>query len=140
MLANDQSHGIFSYTCAEALRAGNGIITYSQLITRMNRRTAQNVNDQSPQLVAPEPADKNLVFLTGREWTGITYHLISYDKKWGWILNAGKINGISAGNDRQHTELELQENGHRVEGTKAFANFSQVSGTDGYNNRQTYLL
>lgn len=130
--------GVFSYCLLEALQQTNGQLSYAELASRVNLRVKAIVRDQSAQLDAAVEADKKQLFLSGAIAGGAPAYLISYDKKLGWILNAGAIHGIREGDESFRTVFRLKDAGHRIRVAKVLANCSQVEGAEGLDKERQY--
>ena len=133
-----ESRGIFTYCLIEALTNSHHQISYSNLISRINIRLKNVVKNQTAQLDAFETNDKDLFFLIGESKFNSTKYLIGYDKSFGWILNAGAVQGISVGDESSHTKLELEENRQPIEVIEVLTNSSRVKGMAGYDKKHSY--
>lgn len=137
--AGGQPRGIFTYCLIEALNAVGPIISYADLLNRVNLRIRNAVADQSAQLDATFTEDRNRGFLFSRVDAERPAYLIAWDKKMNaWMLNAGALHGIPAVDTDARTELELSDEGHIVTIEKVLPNCSRVSGMDGYDTKRAY--
>lgn len=137
--AGGQPRGIFTYCLIEALNNTGPLISYADLLNRVNLRIRQNVGDQSAQLDATFTDDRNLGFLFSRIDAGRPSYLIAWDKAQGaWMLNAGALHGIPAGDADSRTVLELSDDGHQVQVENVRPDRSTVSGMNGYDTKRVY--
>jgi hypothetical protein len=137
--AGGQPRGIFTYCLIEALTITGPLVSYANLLNRVNLRIRQNVRDQSAQLDATFTDDRNLGFLFSRIDAERPSYLVAWDKvSGGWIINAGAIHGIPAGDAGSRTVLELTGDGHYVQVEAVLPDRSTVSGMDGYDTKRVY--
>ncbi|MBC7777970.1 MAG: caspase family protein, partial [Phycisphaerae bacterium] len=137
--AGGQPRGIFTYCLIEALNANGPLISYADLLNRVNPRIKNAVRDQSAQLDATHTEDRNLGFLFSRIESERPSYLISWDKALGWMLNAGALHGISAGTSHAPTSLEINENGHQITIESVLPDRSKISGMDDYDTKRSYV-
>lgn len=130
--------GIFTKSLIDVLNASNAKISYASLIGRVGLRIRNVVPEQSPQLEATIASDKNLAFLFGGMAAENPVYLVSFDKRQGWVLNAGAIHGISEGDGTSRTMLELPAEGRLIEVEKVLADCSKVNGMDACNKRHVF--
>lgn len=130
-------HGAFTACLLEALAGARGRITYAELANRVAVRMRTMFTDQSPQLEATLPTDKNLFFLSSVEPRAKGQYLVGYDKARGWIVNAGALHGLETGQQENRTVLRL-ENGHRVFLSEALPDYSRVEPMKGYDELKAY--
>lgn len=135
---NGVTRGIFTHCLVQALQAAGPLVSYTELLDRVHLRVRANIADQSPQLQATFAKDKNLRFLSTTMEEGIRTYLVTYDPKFGWILNAGAIHGLSAGDPASRTLLELVADRTAVTVTEVMPDASRVEGLEGRDKTQVY--
>lgn len=137
--AGGQPRGVFTYCLIEALNNNGHLISYADLLNRVNLRIRQNVRDQSAQLDATFTEDRNLGFLFSRIDAERPSYLVAWDKVSGvWMLNAGAMHGIPAGSADSFTLLELTNDGHQVRVESVQPDRCTVSGMEGYDTKRAY--
>lgn len=137
--AGGQPHGIFTYCLIEALNATGPLISYADLMNRVNLRIRNAVADQSAQLDATFTEDRNRGFLFSQLDALRPSYLVAWDKELNsWMINAGALHGIPEGDSESRTLLELTSNGHQVSIEHVLPNRSKVSGMEGYDSRRSY--
>lgn len=140
VIARGQPRGIFTYCLIEALQSAGGLLTYADLLNRVNLRINNNVQEQSAQLGATFTEDRNLGFLFSPVDAERPAYLIAWDKNAAcWMLNAGALHGMPEGDPDNRTTLELADDGRRVNVEKVLPNRSQISGMDGYDTKLVYV-
>ncbi|MCB0832474.1 MAG: caspase family protein, partial [Bacteroidetes bacterium] len=140
VLVGGQSRGIFTYCLIEALEKTGPLISYADLLNRVNLRIRNSVKEQSSQLGASKAEDRNRGFLFSRIDTDKPSYLVAWNKDLNnWILNAGAVHGISAGDAESFTMLELTEDKRNVTVESVQPNLSVINGMDGYDKKRTYV-
>lgn len=132
------SRGIFTSCLVQALANTGPLVSYSELMHRVQTRVRANIADQSPQLEATFAADKNLHFLSETTDTGAKRFLATHDPKLGWIINAGAMHGIHTGDAENSTILELIADRTRIVVKETLPGFSRVEGMNGHDTKQVY--
>ncbi|MFN0215055.1 MAG: caspase family protein [Saprospiraceae bacterium] len=138
--AGGQPRGVFTYCLIEALNANGPLISYADLLNRVNLRVNNAVRDQSAQLDATHTEDRNLGFLFSLVDSERPSYLVSWDKVLGWVLNVGALHGISAGSAQSSTLLEIKENGHQVVVESVLPDRSKVNGMDGFDTKRSFVV
>ncbi|MBL7809117.1 MAG: caspase family protein [Saprospiraceae bacterium] len=138
--AGGKPRGIFTYCLIEALKENGPLISYADLINRVNPRIKNNVKDQSAQLDATHSEDRNLGFLFTKIEAERPSYLVSWDKELGWLLNAGALHGITGGSTESPTLVEIKENGHKIEVESVLTDRTKVSGMDGYDTKRSFVV
>lgn len=138
VFVNGGSRGIFTLCLVQALQAAGPLVSYSELVNRVQLRVRSNKPDQSPQLEATFAADRNLRFLSTAVDTGPRPYLVSYDKVNGWMVNAGAIQGFAAGDAENATLLEVQEDKRQIKITEVWPAAAKVEGMDGCDFTRVY--
>lgn len=138
--AGGQPRGIFTYCLIETLNNTGPLISYADLLNRVNLRIRQNVRDQSAQLDATFTDDRNLGFLFSHVDAERPAYLVAWDRVQGtWMLNAGALHGITAGDADSRTVLELADEGHHIQVENVLPDRSTVSGMDNYDAKRAYV-
>lgn len=103
-IIDDTPRGIFSYGLLEALTKSNGRLNYSELIKRIHAQVKNLSFQQHPQLELVGQTNSQQLFLK----TGLTekqnWSMVNFDKKLGWIVNAGRFQGIPLCDKKSATE------------------------------------
>jgi len=136
--AKGAPQGAFTACLLEALAGARGCITYAELASRVAVRMRTLVTDQSPQIEATLPADKNLFFLSGAAPLAKGQYLVGHDRARGWIVNAGALHGLATGMGEDRTALRLLEDGHKVFLTEVLPDCSRVEPMEGYDKKKVF--
>ncbi|HRI60577.1 MAG TPA: caspase family protein [Saprospiraceae bacterium] len=140
LIAGGEPRGIFTYCLIEALEATGPLVTYADLLNRVNLRLNNVVKEQSAQLGATFTEDRNLGFLFSQSDAEHPAYLVSWDKAMdSWTVNAGALHGIPEGDAGSRTILELKDNKHLVQVENVLPNRSKVSGMEGYDAKRSYV-
>ncbi len=134
------SRGIFTYCLVQALEAAGPLVSYTNLMNRVQMRVRANIADQSPQLETTFAADKNLRFLSNAVSAGPVTYLATYDRNLGWIVNAGAIHGLSVGDPANLTLLELVADHTPITIMEVMPDRSRIAGLDDRDKSKVYLV
>lgn len=89
-----QTRGAFTYNLIALLEQYNGQISYAQLVSNLRVKVRSIVKDQTPQIDASEPEDKNRHFLGQMPKKKLTSYTLNFDKQKGkWVIDAGSLHG-----------------------------------------------
>lgn len=132
--------GVFSYCLLESLAGGNGQLSYAELANRISIRIRSIVGDQSPQVEALPADDRNRSFLSGAQAPARQAYLAGYDRQLGWYVNAGTLQGLPSGDDKQQNVFRLLEGGQTARSTEVQAQYTKVEGLDGLDTKKQYAL
>ena len=90
-----QTRGAFTYNLIALLEQNNGELTYSQLISNLKIKVANYVEQQTPQIDATNPEDKNRYFLGQKPTNKPTSYVVNFDtKKNSWLVNIGQVHHL----------------------------------------------
>ena len=94
---NGKSKSVFTHFLFESLTQSNRQITYAQLMSEVRLRAGQFVSFQTPEIqtVGLNPMEKHRLFLDGAWQAPTSNYYLFKDKKTGWCLNAGQVDGIT---------------------------------------------
>jgi hypothetical protein len=135
------TRGAFSMSLLETLVSTGGALSYLDIHKHVNARIRNLVSDQSPQVEASHSALLKEQFLTGYPLERGNCFLVHNDRKTDrWLVNAGSIFGITAGEGESQTVFKLIDDDYPVEGrvTKVFGMYSELEGLDGVYRENTY--
>lgn len=88
---------VFTHFLFESLTRENHKMSYAQIMQEVRLRAGQFVSFQTPELqtVGLNPLDKHRLFLDGAWQAPVTSYYIFQDRKNGWCLNAGQVDGVT---------------------------------------------
>jgi hypothetical protein len=91
------SKSVFTHFLFESLTRENHKMSYAQLMNEVRLRAGQFVSFQTPELqtVGLDPLDKHRLFLDGAWQAPTTSYYLFQDRKLGWCLNAGQVDGVT---------------------------------------------
>ena len=136
----DQPRGVFTHCLLEALENGGPLVSYANLLNRVNLRIRNAVREQSAQLEAAVAEDKNRGFLFSRIDAERPAWLVAWDKATNtWMLNAGAVHGIPANQGESKTLLKLADDDRIVTVEHVAPTQSAVSGMKGGDTRRAYI-
>ena len=129
--------GVFTYFLEQALLNTKALISYAELLNRININVSNQVRDQSPQLDAPYIQDKNLVFLSANTKLEQGHFLLSYSQTQGWNVNAGAIHHVQSFKNIS-TQFELVNDKRILQAREIFLNHSTVNEIEGLEKDKIY--
>ena len=128
--ANGQHRGAFCYFLTETLNKAKGNLTYTDLFKQTTALVRNQIKDQSPQLEAIETKDLHQLFLCGAIIQKHHYYTVSYDQKYGWVIDGGAVHNIPPVSDKQTTQLALfpieTQDLHKISNTITQAQVTEV--------------
>jgi len=106
-----KKRGAFSDCLLETLSQAAGTLSYRDVFKRTHALITAQVPNQTPQLEATHGDDLDLPFLgIGEASSGKdsqAYFTVSYNKDYGWVIDAGELHGIPTPTPQETTQLAL---------------------------------
>ena len=103
--------GVFTHSLLNTLKESKGGLSYQDLMTRVQTKVYNTVNEQHPQLETVNEADKLKSFLDGAILPKPDYYTVAFDNVDGWIIDAGALHGIPMPIGMKTTKLALFDEG-----------------------------
>lgn len=140
VVAGGEPRGIFTWCLLEVLNNAGPLLPYADLLQRVHLRIRNNVRDQSAQLRATFPEDRNRGFLFSPTQSERPSYLVGWDKDLArWTLNAGALHGIPEGDAGSRTLFELADDQRLIRVEKVLPTRSEVGGMDGCDPKRAYV-
>lgn len=95
VMENGTPSGAFSASLLAVLRQTRGSISYRDLLKRVEALVRLRVAEQVPQIEANDPRDLFQPFLGGPIQSTRAQFTLRYDRKLGWVIDAGALHGIA---------------------------------------------
>lgn len=138
-----ERRGIFSFSLLEALQGSNGRLSFAELMTRTQNQVNRLTYQQHPQLEVNGAANRQQLFLARALAEKKPYSIVTYDKKLGWVVEAGTLHGIPTATQPTTTEWEVypidgKESLGVIKAQRVFASRAKVEGIKGQDINQQY--
>ncbi len=105
--ADGEHRGAFCHFLTQTLKQTPGNLTYRDLFKRTNALVRSKIKQQSPQLEAIDTRDLDRPFLGGAIAQTHPYYTVSYDKKYGWVIDGGGVHGVPRSKGEETVHLAL---------------------------------